>query len=134
MSNETPVAWRGLWPRGGPEVKGIMKTIQTIGSLSVLLVVSALFTARPAAAHTVRSRPASGVIESLDSGTRTVQFTPATGHAPRQLVLTRQTRFIHDWKFASASEVKPGTKAVIYYRTPFFGKPFITKVVWSHGG
>lgn len=102
--------------------------------MSVLLVVSALFTAWPAAAHTTRSRPASGVVESLDSATRTMVFTPATGKAPSQLVITRQTKFIHDWQFASASEVKPGTKAVIYYRTPFFGKPFITKVVWSHGG
>ncbi len=107
-----------------------MKTTQKC----VLLVGLALFTAWPAAAHTVLSRPASGVIETLDSGTRTVLFAPTTGQAPRQLVITRQTKFIHDWQFASAGEVKPGTKAVIYYRTPFFGKPFITKVVWGKGG
>lgn len=97
-------------------------------------MVLALFIAWPAAAHTTRSRPASGVVESLDSATRTMVFAPATGHAPRQLVVTRQTRFIHDWQFASAGEVKPGTKAVIYYRVPFVGKPFVTKVVWSNGG
>ena len=107
-----------------------MKT--KVKSLWLAMLMMAL--AWPAAAHTVLSRPASGVIESLDSGTRAVRFTPTTGHAPRQLVVTRQTKFIHDWQFASAGEVKPGTKAVIYYRTPFFGKPFITKVVWSHGG
>ncbi len=107
-----------------------MKTTQKC----VLLVGLALFTAWPAAAHTVRSRPASGVIESLDSRTRTMLFTPATGHAPRLLVTTRQTKFINDWQFASAGEVKSGTKAVVYYRTPFFGKPFITKVVWGKGG
>ena len=107
-----------------------MKTMQKKGLLAALLLALAW----PAAAHTVLSRPASGVIESLDFGTRTVLFAPTTGHAPRQLVLTCQTKFIHDWQFASAGEVKPGTKAVIYYRTPFFGKPFITKVVWSHGG
>jgi len=107
-----------------------MKTMQKQGLLAALLMALAW----PAAAHTVRSRPASGVIESLDSDTRTVLFKPATGHAPTRLVVTRQTKFIHDWQFTSAGEVKPGTKAVIYYRTPFFGKPFITKVVWSHGG
>lgn len=107
-----------------------MKTMQKKGLLAALLMALAW----PAAAHTVLSRPASGVIESLDYGTRTVRFTPATGHAPTQLVVTRQTKFIHDWQFTSAGEVKPGTKAVIYYRTPFFGKPFITKVVWSNGG
>ncbi len=100
----------------------------------MLLVVSALFTAWPAAAHTTRSRPASGVVESLDTSTRTMVFTPATGKAPSQLVITRQTKFIHDWHFALASEMKPGTKAVIYYRVPFFGKPFVTKIVWNNGG
>ena len=100
----------------------------------MLLVVSALFTAWPAAAHTTLSRPASGVVESLDAATRTMVFTAATSIAPRQLVITRQTKFIHDWQFASAGEVKPGMKAVIYYRVPFFGKPFVTKIVWSNGG
>ena len=107
-----------------------MKTTRKTSSLSVLLVVSALLTAWPAAAHTTRSRPASGVVESLDAATRTMGFAPASGKAPRQLVVTRQTKFIHNWHFAPASEMKSGTKAVIYYRTPFFGKPFVTKVVW----
>jgi hypothetical protein len=111
-----------------------MKTTRKTGSLSALLVVLALFTAWPAAAHTTRSRPASGVVESLDAAPRTMVFAPAPGQAPRQLVITRQTKFIHDWQFAAAGEVKPGTKAVIYYRVPFFGKPFVTKVVWSNGG
>jgi hypothetical protein len=111
-----------------------MKTTRKTRSLTVLLVVSALFAAWPAAAHTTLSRSASGVVESLDASTRTLLFTPAKGQVPRQLVVTRQTKFIHDWQFASAGEVKPGTKAVIYYRVPFFGKPFVTKVVWSNGG
>jgi hypothetical protein len=107
-----------------------MKTMQKKGVLAALLITLTL----PAAAHTTRSRPASGVVESLDSATRTMVFTPATGKAPSQFVITRQTKFIHDWQFTAAGEVKPGTKAVIYYRTPFFGKPFVTKVVWSNGG
>lgn len=110
-----------------------MKTTRKTSSLRVLLVGSVLFAAWPAAAHTTLSRP-SGVVESLDAATRTMTFAPATGTAPRQLVVTRQTKFIHDWQFASAGEVKPGTKAVIYFRVPFFGKPFVTKVVWSNGG
>ena len=130
----TPAARCGLCSRGEPQSKGIMKTTRKTRSLSVLLVVSALFIAWPAAAHTTLSRPASGVVESLDASTRTLLFTPAKGHAPRELVITRQTKFIHDWQFTSASEVKPGTKAVVYYRVPFFGKPFVTKIVWQNGG
>jgi hypothetical protein len=40
---------------------------------------------------------------------------------------------IHNWHFAPADELKDGTRAVVYYRTPFFGKPFVTKVVWVNG-
>ena len=107
-----------------------MKTIQKTGLLVALFAAAAL----PAAAHTVRPRPASGVVESLDSETRTLWFTSAPGQAPRQFVVTRQTKFIRDSHFAPASELKPGAKAVVYYRSPFFGKPFITKVVWTNGG
>lgn len=111
-----------------------MKTIRKTSFLRALLVGSGLLIAWPAHAHTTPSRPASGVVESLDAATRTMVFASATGHAPHQLAVTRQTKFIHNLKFAAADEVKPGTKAAIYYRVPFFGKPFVTKVVWSNGG
>ena len=111
-----------------------MKTIQKAGSFGAVLTALALLAASPASAHTTLSRPASGVVESLDFETRTLWFTTAPGQAPRQFVVTRQTKFIHDSHFAPASELKPGAKAVVYYRSPFFGKPFITKVVWSNGG
>ena len=87
----------------------------------------------PAAAHTVRSRPASGRVERLDLDSCTIKFSPVNGKAPAELALTRQTKFIHNWHFAPADELKDGTRAVVYYRTPFFGKPFVTKVVWVNG-
>jgi hypothetical protein len=58
---------------------------------------------------------------------------PKNGKAPTELALTNQTQFVHNWHFAPASELKDGTRAVVYYRTPFFGKPFVTKVVWVNG-
>ena len=92
-----------------------------------------LISAAAANAHTVRSRPACGVVERLDLTTRTVQFAPKLGIAPTELALTSQTKFVHDWHFAPADEFKDGTRAVIHYRTPFFRKPFVTKVVWVNG-
>ena len=100
--------------------------------LAAILVAAVIVSAIPAAAHTVRSRPASGTVEVLDMETRTVKFAPANGKAPTELALTRQTKFIHDWHFAPASELKPGTKAVVYYRTPFFGRTFVTKIVCTN--
>ncbi|MCL4787886.1 MAG: hypothetical protein KJ070_14020 [Verrucomicrobia bacterium] len=92
-----------------------------------------LLSATAANAHTVRSRPACGVVERLDMASRTVQFSPNHGKAPTDLALTSQTKFIRNWHFAPADELKDGTRAVVYYRTPFFGRPFVTKVVWVNG-
>ena len=109
-----------------------MKTTKAIGFGPALLGL-VLFSAAAANAHTVRSRPACGVVERLDLASRTVQFSPKHVKAPTELALTRQTKFIHNWHFAPADELKDGTRAVIYYRTPFFGRPFVTKVVWVNG-
>lgn len=92
-----------------------------------------LFSATAANAHTVRSRTACGVVERLDMAIGTVQFSPKGGKAPTELALTRRTKFVKNWQVAPEVELKDGKKAAIYYRTPFFGKPFLTKVVWLKG-
>ena len=92
-----------------------------------------LFSTTTASAHTVRSRPACGVVESIDVAARTVRFAPRNGEAPTELALTSRTKFVHNWHFAPAEELKSGTRAVVHYRTPLFGRPFVTKVVWVNG-
>lgn len=109
-----------------------MKTSKAI-RLAPALLGLVLFSATAANAHTVRSRPACGVVERLDMASRTVQFSPTDGKAPTELALTSQTKFIHNWHFAPADELRNGTRAMVYYRTPFFGRPFVTKVVWVNG-
>lgn len=109
-----------------------MKTSKVIRFGPALLGL-VLLSATAANAHTVLSRPACGVVERLDLASRTVQFSPNHGKAPAELALTSQTRFVHNRHFAPADELKDGTRAVVYYRTPFFGKPFVTKVVWING-
>lgn len=105
-----------------------------LGLVGAVVMALSMIAARPAAAHTLRSRPAPATIETMDTVACTVRLLPTHGKAPVELVLTRQTRFIRDWRFAPASELKPGTHAVVYYRTPFFGRPFATKVVWVKAG
>ena len=109
-----------------------MKTSKAI-RLGPALLGLVLFAVTTASAHTVRSRPACGVVERLDLATRTVQFSPKNGKVPTELALTSQTKFVHNWHFAPADELKDGTRAVVYYRTPFLGRPFVTKVVWVNG-
>lgn len=106
-----------------------MKTSKAVRFGPALLGL-VLLSANAANAHTVRSRLACGIVERLDLATRTAHFAPTHGKAPTELALTSQTQFVHNWHFAPADELKHGTRAVVYYRTPFFGKPFVTKVVW----
>lgn len=110
-----------------------MKAPKTV-RFGPVLVGFVFFSAMVANAHTVRSRPACGIVERLDFASRTVQFSPKHGKAPTELALTSQTKFVHNWHFAPADELRDGTRAVVYYRTSFFGKPFVTKMVWVNGG
>lgn len=109
-----------------------MRTSKAV-RFGLVLLGLVLFATATASAHTVRSRPSCGVVESFDVVTRTVRFAPRNGKAPTEFALTRQTQFIHTWHFAPASELQPGMRAMIYYRTPFFGRPFVTKIVWVNG-
>ena len=98
-----------------------------------MLLTVVFFSASDASAHTTRSRPVEATVESVSLDNRTLTIAPAKGKGPSVLALTRQTKFLHNWKFAPASELKPGKHATVYYRTPFFGKPFVTKIVWING-
>ena len=110
-----------------------MKPLSSRKIISAALVAAALLSASDAFARPPRSRPLAATIESVSLETRTLTIAPAKGKGPSVLALTRQTRFIHNWKFTPASELKTGAHATVYYRTPFFGKPFVTKIVWLNG-
>lgn len=88
-------------------------------------------TALPAAAHTVRSHPASGTIVTLDVGTRKIKFAPEREKAPVELALTSRTSFVRDWHSVPVSELRHHERVIVYYRKPFFGQPFVTKVLWT---
>ena len=109
-----------------------MKTSKAI-LCGTMLLGHVLLSTTPASAHTVRARPASGVVETLDVANHSVKFSAKNGKAPTSLALTSRTEFIHNGHFAAPDELKDGTKAVVYYRTPFFGKPFVTRIVWFNG-
>ena len=110
-----------------------MKSFTRAGPFCALLVAAALIGATDAFAHTTRSRPVEATVESVSLDNRTLTIAPTKGKGPAVLALTKQTKFIHNWKFAPASELKKAAHATVYYRTPFFGKPFVTKIVWVNG-
>jgi len=109
-----------------------MKTrIKSIGILFTLVLAGVFLLTPNAQAHAPRARELCGVIQSIDSQSGTLTIQPPKQNAPGTFTIKRDTRFIKDWKFADAGALKAGLRACVYYRSPFFGKPFITKVVWT---
>ena len=111
-----------------------MKTrFKIIWALSALLWAAAFVTTPNAEAHAPRARETQAVVQTVNHDKRTLTLSYPQGRGPRQLVWHSDTKFLRDWKFVPATELKEGTRATFYYHSPFFGKPFVTKVVWESG-
>jgi hypothetical protein len=100
---------------------------KTISAFVLCLFCLASITA---SAHTPHAQEAQVVIQSISPHARTLIVTFVQDHKLKTLLWNRGTQFLRDGKVASENELKTGTQATIYYRSPFFGKPLITKLVW----
>ena len=76
-----------------------------------------------------RAREACGVLQNVDLNARTLTLAPEEGEHPLEVVWKRDTKFLKNWKFESANALNKGGRACIFYHSPFFGKPFVTKVI-----
>ena len=105
-----------------------MKPLKITGQLFAILMLLMLSNLN-ASAHTTRSRELCGTIESIDHAQHMlIVLSPKTGQA-RQFLVRKDTKFLKDWQSADANAAVASSHACVYYRSPFFGKPFITKVV-----
>jgi hypothetical protein len=108
-----------------------MKTqIKSITACIALLVSGAAMIPQSAEARPPRARELCGVIQAIDPQTRTLTIQSPKSESAATFAVKGDTRFIKDWKFTTDTALKAGLRACVYYRSPFFGKPFITKVVW----
>lgn len=105
---------------------GSMKilTIRLCAACIFLIVASDASAARP------RSRQIQGTIESVKLENREL-----TIHSERnvheQFVWTKQTKFIQGGQFTEAASLPTGVSVQVNYRSPFFGRKFVTKVKWN---
>lgn len=104
-------------------------------SLKVALAVTVLLcqSGVDSWARPPRARELCGVIQAIDPQTHTLTVQSPKRDQPLAVVWKRNTKFIHDWKFTESAALKEGLRACVYYRSPIFGKPFVTKVVWENG-
>lgn len=110
-----------------------MKTqFRTVGIFSALLLVGALSTPQNAEAHSPRARELCGVVQAIDPQARTLTIQSPKRVQPTTFSVKGDTKFIKDWKFTDSKSLKAGLRACVYYRSPFFGKSFVTKIVWTN--
>lgn len=107
----------------------IMKVNTPLFAALILLMLSNI----PAFAHTTRARELCGTINQFDSD-QEVQFKSERSGKVRNFVLRKNAMVLKDWKLTDRAAVIPGERACVYYRSPFFGKPFITKVLILNEG
>lgn len=79
-----------------------------------------------------RAREQCGVLEHIDRETRALAIRRSKECKLLQLAWTRRTKFIWNGEFDSSNSLEEGGYICVYYRSPFFGKPFVTKVTWKN--
>ena len=80
-----------------------------------------------------RARERQCFIQTIERDSRTMTLQCGEDAKALELVWTKQTKFLQDWKFADAASLKTGQAVIVYYRSPFFGKKFAAKDVWKNG-
>ena len=100
--------------------------------IRVLLLVTCGFASSSVFAHTPAAREAHGVIQSIDYQKRILTLTYVQESGPQKLIWKAGTQFLRDGKPVPATELKVGSHVMIYYHSPFFGKTYSTKVVWTY--
>ena len=98
--------------------------------LFALLFMIAIFAVLNAQLGLPPEREALAEVQTIDHENRTLSLAYTRGRGPKLLILCSDTRLLHNGRFVPATELKEGARVTLYYRSPFFGKPFATKVVW----
>ena len=80
-----------------------------------------------------RARERTCIVQTIEHESRTMSLRCDKETKPLELVWKKDTKFLKEWKSTDVASLKAGQAVVVYYRSPFFGKKFVTKVVWQNG-
>lgn len=84
-------------------------------------------------ARTCRDQSCCGTIETIDYNARLLRIQRDGDAGPLTLVWNGRTSFVDGTRSVTAAELTRGTRVTVWYRTPFFGKRFATKIVIERG-
>ena len=106
-----------------------MKTRRLPRLFVALLLAASIAGSCEAIAITPRGRDAAGVVQHLDENAKTFQLRRSEDAKLMTLSWNSRTRFIQGAQFVDAAKLREGAPVSVIYHTPFFGKPFVAKVV-----
>lgn len=78
----------------------------------------------------MRSRRMDATVKSIDYETHTLIIEPVARPRSTSFAWSKQTCFLRNLKFVCPTALGEGTQATIYYRSPFFGPPRVTRIIW----
>lgn len=108
-----------------------MKPKTFVPSLSLLAFTALCLTAATSSARPPRARELCGVLQTVDGGAHRLALLPNGNGKPLDVDWKPDTSFVRGGEFDRADSLKEGARVCVYYRSPFFGRPFVTKVVWQ---
>jgi hypothetical protein len=82
-------------------------------------------------AHSPKARELCGVIQEINAKKHTLIVRSPERKTPVTLTWTRDTEFVQNQQTTKSTMLKTGLSVCVYYHSPFFGKPFATKMVWQ---
>lgn len=97
----------------------------------VLLFAIVFLSISDAGAHSPHARKASAIVQTINQDKRILTLTYQKGRGPHLAIWNSDTEFLCDGKTVPATNLKEGVHVTIYYHSPFFGKPFATKIIWA---
>ncbi len=108
-----------------------MKRNAIASSLSLLVLTALCLATSTSWARPPRASEACGVLQNVDSGAHRLALLPTGSGKPLVVDWKPDTSFVRSGEFDRADSLKGGARICVYYRSPFFGRPFVTKVVWQ---
>jgi hypothetical protein len=86
-----------------------------------------------AQAYMSGARRTRGKVLVVDRETLTFLVKPSKGKRPLLLNWNKSTRFIHNHQSTNAVALTEGVSVALFYHSPLFSKPYVTKVLWDNG-
>lgn len=82
-----------------------------------------------AAAMPPTGRRRTGTIEHVDLQTQRLTFRADREDKAKAYVWNKRTRFVREISFVEASALRSGARADVTVHSPFFGEPFVSRVI-----